>query len=240
MANDIGAKERVLPTGRISYGMAGTSAVPLKVDSDGVLAGIATTISKTIQTELLSPQLLAASTQLKSTTLSLTGVKSATFFIDHGRASTAAFGTNGTEYRIEASEKDTGNDTWRPVASVIANSAACNSIMTGTALAAAVTTIAVVSTTTMVVGDIFVFANTTSAASIEWCKVTSVTGTASFTILDGLTNVQASTQVMYNGGQYFPLLIDAKALTRARVVVNNNASGTTLGIYTRVACITEA
>ena len=255
-----GQKDQALITGRIAYGYDGTNVYPLKCNTAGQLilgagttsigsvilgAGTATagtvavSATKTIQTELLAIQSVAASTNVASTVLSLTGVKKATFFIDHGRANTVAFGTQGTEYRIEGSQKASGNDTWCPLASWVAGSAACLAVSASADVAAGGTTVVVTSGTSIPArGDVVFWLNTAATAS-EWMKVISVAGTASFVFLDGLTNAQAAATSIYTQAERFALLLDVEALTRARVIVNNNASGTTQAIYTRVACITE-
>lgn len=244
--NSVGQTDQVLNTGRIAYGKSGANFYPLQVEgTSGALSLGASTAAVgdvdvrvvTTSSDLLSPQLVAASSQVKSTAYDVSTLKYVTLFIDHGRAATAVFGTNGTEYRVDFTNS-TGRP-WRSVASVVCSSAACNSIMTGTALAVGATIIAVVSTTTMAVGDKFVFANTTSAASIEWAQVVRVNGTADVGILDGLQYVQASTQVMYNGAEHFVLNLNTEAAQQMRVVVNNNASGTTNAIYTHVGLITS-
>jgi len=238
---DKGQTNKVENLGKIIYGGDGTNFYPIAVNSSGVLSGIATTISKTIETEMLASTLIAASTTVLSGTVALTSTKRATFFIDHGRGATAAFGTNGTEYRVEVSEKASGNDTWRSVASVLAASTACSSaISAGTAAPNAGTTvITITSGTAFVAGDLVMWANTTSAASIEWAKVVAISGTATFTVQDGITNAQGSTQVIFNQAEHFVVSMNVEAVTRARVVINNIASGTTNAIYSRIALITE-
>ena len=244
---DKGQTDKVLNTGRIPYVGDGTNFYPMRGDASGhIILGAGTATAGTVSvsaiktaTDILSAQTVAASTNTKSTAHDIGNSKKATVFINHGRSVITAFGTNGTEYRIDFAESNIATAPWRSVVSLTCSSAACSSIRTGTALAAAVTTIAVVSTTTMVNGDLFMFANTASAASVEWCRVTSVTGTASFTILDGLQNIQASTEVMYNKAEHFVVSLDTEGAQQMRVVVNNNASGTTHAIYTKVAVILE-
>ena len=264
----VGDKDLVLNTGRIAYGFDGTNAYPLLVDSSGKqLLGAGTSLVgkvgidqttpgttnavdivpvKTVQTELLATVAVAASAQATSSVLALTGVKKATFFIDHGRAATTAFGTNGTEYRIEASQKATGNDTWVPLASVVANATAAYAIVvSGTTTAAGTAVIAVASTVATEiasVGDAVFWANTTagSATNSEWLKVVAVAAGTSMTIHDVLTYAHLSSATVYTKGERFAVSLDTSAITRARVCVNNAASGTTYAIYSRVACITES
>ncbi len=243
--------DQVLQTGRIAYGDDGTNERAIKVDTTGkiiigagtvTVSAVAGTVevsnTETIQTEMMAIRTVAASVVVASTVLALTGVKQATFFIDHGRGSTVNFAGTGTNYLLQASEKAAGNDTWRTLATFQADSAACSSALSSGAYGAASTTIVILSGTAFVANDMVLIADTTAATASEWIRVVLPTGTASFTILDGLTAAHASTEVMYNKGEHFTVTVDCASLTRARVVVNNNVSGTNQPIYSRVAVIT--
>ena len=239
MAAGQGNKDQILQTGRLAYGKASDGHFyPITVDADG---NIQIPSNETIQTELLASSAIAASVMVKSSELSLLGVKQATFFIDHGRTTEVAFGAlGGTNYLIQASEKAAGNDTWRTLATFVANSAACSTALSSGAVTAAQTSIVILSGTAFVVNDLIMWANTAApSSSTEWARVVTVTGTASFTILDGMTNAQGSTVVITNKAEHFVVTVDVGSLTRARVVVNNTA-GTTAIIRSRIAAITES
>ena len=247
MPGQTGQKDQALISGRITYGYDGTNAYPLKVDSSGQLilpastvaiGKVDTRVTETIQTEMVAISSIAASVQVVSAALSLVGVKKATFLIDHARAGSAAFGTNGTEYRIEVSQKAAGNETWRTLASVLASSAVAQTCASSGNYAAGAGTITILSGTALTLGDVYFWLNG-AAASCEWLKVSAISGTVNFNILDGLTNAQAAASAIVGGAQQFVLTVDVEAITRARVVVNNNASGTSQAIYSRAACITE-
>jgi hypothetical protein len=232
MPNGIGSNDQVLIQGRIVYGYDGTNANPFYANSTG------NGMKKTVQTELVATQAIAVSTQVKSTELSLTGVKKVTFFIDHARAGSAAFATNGTEYRIEASQKATGDDTWRTVASVEAGSAVAMTCAASGNYAIGASTITILSGTAMTLGGLY-FWPSGAAASCEWFKVALATGTASFTTLDALTNAHAAASAIVGSAEQFVVVMDTESLTRARVIVNNNNTGASQAIYSRVAAITE-
>lgn len=245
-----GTKNLVLITGRVAYGKASDGQLyPILVDTNGNIvlgagtaaAGtVAVSATKTIQTELMASSAVAASVIVASTVLSLTGIKQATIFIDHGRTSTVAFGAlGGTNYLIQGSEKAAGNDTWRTLATLVADSAACSSALSSGAVGAGTTVITILSGTAFAANDLIMWANTADVAnSTEWARVATVTGTASFTILDGITNAQGSTVVITNKAEHFVTTLDVSSLTRVRVVVNNTA-GTTAIVRTRIAAITE-
>jgi len=199
------------------------------------LAG--TTITKTIQTELLAPTLVAANAQQLSAELDLANIKKATIYIDHGRTAVTAFVGAGTEYRIEGSQKATGNDTWRTIASVECIITLATAI-TADGNEAAGTTVIDIGANTPAVGDIVFWRNGTLALS-EWMKVVAITGGTDFTIQDGLTNPQLAAQLIYNKAEQFVLTLDVNSLTRLRVVANNNNGTTNVGVVSRVAAITQ-
>jgi hypothetical protein len=222
--------DQALQTGRIAYGLGTDDHVyPLDAGAWG----------KTIQTPLLAASAIAASVIVKSSEINLMGAKKATFFIDHGRASTVAWGAlGGTTYLIQVSEKDTGNDTWVAYTTMQASSAVCASALSSGAVTAAQTSIVILSGTAFVAGQYIMWANTADAAnSTEWAQVTTVTGTASFTVLDPMTNAQGSTVVITNNAQHWAATLDCSSFTRARVVIDNT-TGTTGIVRSRVACIT--
>lgn len=234
MANQIGADNHVLIQGRIAYGMSGTSAVANQANSAGYLqADVRNT--ETIQTELYAAASVAASTVVLSSTISVVGIKRATVFIDHSRASTGGFGINGTEYRIDASQKASGNDTWRTLASVVASSSVAASAASSSDCAAGTTLITITSATAMPANDNICF----TSGTIEWVRSTIATGTASFNIVDATTYGHVSATGLFAGAEHFVVSINTEAVTRMRVAINNQASGTTLAVFSRIACITE-
>jgi len=200
------------------------------------LAG--TTITKTIQTELLAITKVAADAQQKSSELALTNMKKVAVLIDHGRTATTAFVVAGTEYRVEVSQKATGDDTWRMIASAVCGIAAATEI-TADGDEAAGQTLIEIGANTPAINDIVFWENATLADS-EWGKVAAIVGGTSFTLLDGLTNGQAAAKKIYNKGEQFVFLLDVEAYTRLRVVVNNNNGTTNAQVASRVAAITQA
>ena len=220
--------------GRTAFGFDGTNTAPLKVNISSSLGILSTEPVKTIQTELFAAASVAASTQAISSTLSVASVKQATFFIFHGRSGSAAFGTNGTEYRIEGSAVSAGNDSWLPLASVLASSAVAATLASSGTHNAGTTVITILSGTAAVANSLYLF----QTGTLEWMRSVSVSGTASLTILDGLTNAHAAGTISAEA-ELFPLSLNLESVTRVRAVINNNASGTTQAIAARIACITE-
>lgn len=234
--------------GTITCGVAGSSDAILfpylltkLLANSGVDIGdvdiLSTTITKTIQTELLAITKVAANAQQKSSELALTNMKKVTILIDHGRTATTAFVVAGTEYRIEASQKASGDDTWRTIASVEAIITAAIEITAAGAEAIGQTLIAC-GDPEPAVNDIVFWENATLASS-EWMKVVARVDNTSFTIQDGLTNAQATAKKIYNKAEQFVLTLDVTAFTRLRVIVNNNNGTTNAQVASRIAAITQ-
>jgi hypothetical protein len=201
--------------------------------------GVTDNIVKTIQGELLAITKVSANAQQKSAVLALKNMKKIAILIDHGRTATTAFVGAGTEYRVEASQKAVGDDTWRTIASVVCGIAAATET-TADADEAVGETVILCDANCPAVGDIVFWENATLANS-EWAKVVATTtgvGSESFTILDGLTNAQAAAKKIYNKGEQFVLLLDVEDYTRLRVVCNNNNGTTNAQIACRIAAIT--
>jgi len=205
---------------------------------DNNIGNVDVLATKTIQSELLAITAIAAGAQQKSSILALTGIKKAAVFIDHGRTATTAFVGAGTEYRVEVSEKATGNDAWRTLASVVCAITAASEI-TADGNEAAGESVIDIGATTPALGDIIFWENATIANS-EWIKVAAIVAGTSFTCLDDLTNAQTAAQKIYNKAEQFVLNLDVEPFTRMRVVANNNNGSTNAAIVSRVACITEA
>lgn len=220
-----------LPTGTNSIGK-------LAANSGVVIGDVNQNIAKTIQTELLAPTAVAANAQQLSSVLALANVKKATIFVDHGRTATTAFVGAGTEYRIEASQKAAGNDTWVPLASVVCDIAAATAI-TADGNEATGETVIDIGANTPAKGD-YIFWQNANLALCDWGKVVAITAGVDFTLQDGLTNAQLAAQLIYNKAERFALSLDVEAFTRMRVVVNNNNGTTNVNIVSRVACITQS
>lgn len=198
--------------------------------------------TKTIQTELLAITAVAANAQQLSSVLDVSTKFQATIFVDHARdnADVAAMVGNGTEYRVQVSEKASGNDTWVDVPGGTVESAiTASASIVMDALEAAAATVIECGATVPAVGDVVFFKNATIANS-EWGKVVAIVttgGSESFTLQDGLTNEQAAITVT-NQGTRWAMTLDVLSYTRLRVVANNNKGTTNKPIVCRIAAIT--
>jgi hypothetical protein len=239
MANtaQVGQRDQVLNTGRIAYGKYSNYFLPVLVDSSGNQT-INVLVTETTPAVLQASTAIAASTWVKTSETSVVGYKKAAVFIDHARAATAAFGTNGTEYRVEFSAASSGDDKWIAATTWNAGSAVCSSAASSSTVAVGAATCVILSGTAMTIGDI-VYVPSATAGNDEWWRVAAVSGTASFTILDASAYSHAATTAIFGGAERKCIIQDVEPFTRMRVVINNNASGTTQAIQSRVMVITE-
>ena len=201
--------------------------------------GLPGAITKTIQTELQAISALAASVQGISSVLDLSGTeKKVAIFIDHAKDSASAAVGQGTEYAIQVSQKASGNETWRALAVFTAAITAPVAMVTD-GVEAVSSTVIECATGVPAVGDILFFKSATIGNS-EWANVVTRSTAASaeqVTLESGLTFAQAAS-TYFTQGEHFVSVIDTEAITRLRVVANNQKGTTNMAICWRVACIT--
>ena len=197
-------------------------------------------VIKKIETELMAITAVLADTQSVSSELDLSDnlKNQVTIFIDHAKDHASASAGQGTEYAIQVSEKASGNDTWRTLASFTAAITVPIAVVTDGSEAAGQTVIDI-GAVIPAVGDIVFFKNATIGSS-EWANIIAVLSSgvnSTFTIESALTNAQAQ-GTYYTQGEHFVLTIDVKAITRLRVVANNQRGSTNRAIVWRCAAIT--
>lgn len=175
-------------------------------------------LTKTVQTELKAITNVAANGQSISSVFDADSRIAGNIFID---CSPEATNTNGTEFRIETSQKASGNDTWVLYRSIISTIATVNSSAPDATEPIGETVIAEATTTNLASGQIVFFKNATLGNS-EWGRIVAFTASTSFTLLDGLTYEQSATSTWYNRGERFIIPVDFTSVRRIRVVCNNN------------------
>lgn len=193
-------------------------------------------ITKTIETELKAITAVAANVQSISSELDLTGQeKQVTILIDHAKDNASASVGQGTEYVVQVSEKASGDDTWRALASFTA------AITVPTAMVADNAEVGPViecDVATPVVGDILFFKLAVLANS-EWSNVIARVDGESVTLESTLANAIAAGGTYYTQGEHFPVTINVESITRLRVVCNNTKGTTNRAIVWRCAAITS-
>jgi hypothetical protein len=190
-----------------------------------------------IAATLLTPTATAASAVVSGAAIDISRYSEATFFIDHARNAAGAAVGAGTEYRIEASQQATGNDTWRTLTSVVCGITAPTAIITDGAEAVGQTRIEC-GASLPAVGDRVFFLNGTIANS-EWSRVVAIDATGGseyFDIQDALRFAQPQ-QTMYTRSEHFVLTVSLKSVNRIRYVVNNANGTTNQAIVSRISII---
>lgn len=222
---------------------AGVNAIGKLAENLGVNIGnVGLPITKTIQTELKAITQVAADAQSVSSVLDLSGqIKQVALFIDHAKDNASAAVGQGAEYVIQVSEKASGNDVWRALASFTAAITAPTAMRMDAEEAVGQTVIECGSTVPAV-GDILFFKNNTLANS-EWANViarVTTGGSEEVTLESPLTNAQGSPGfIVFTQGEHFVITIDVKSITRMRVVCNNTKGTTNRAIVWRCAAITQ-
>lgn len=194
---------------------------------------------KDIRTELKGITAVAANAQSKSSEIDIVDDQDILLFIDHARDSASAPAGAGTEYKIETSQKASGNDTWRTLQSYVCEVIPVSSIVMDAEKSAGSTRIETGATLPEVGGHVF-FKNATIANS-EWALVTMINATIGaeyFDILDGLTHTQAPI-TLFNRAEHLVLSLNVMTAKRLRVICNNNNGSTNRAIVWRCACISR-
>jgi len=192
---------------------------------------------KAIQDELKAISALAADLQDVSSVKDISTIAILSIFVDHAKDHASASVGAGTKYEVQVSQKASGDDTWRTIFSWQAGITAPTAVVTDGEEAAGQTVIEC-GAAVPEVGDKLIFKNSTLSLS-EWVEVVArVTtgGSETFTIRDGLTNIQAA-GTYYTQGEHFYCVLDVSAFTRLRVIANNNLGTTNRAIVWRCACI---
>ena len=193
-------------------------------------------ITKTIQAELQGITAVASAAQSISSELSCPNQLAATIFIDFGLDSATT--PVGTEFMIGVSQKASGNDTWRTIWSILTGVTAPSAIVTDAQETAGATVIECGATVPAL--NNIVFLKNSTIGNSEWVKVVArviTAGSESFTIQDGLTNIQAA-GTYYDKAEQFIVQLDLPAIKRLRVVCNNNYAASSASCVWRCACIT--
>lgn len=197
----------------------------LSATDNAVLDAIALSVAaekdatKTVGTNVMPLQTVAASSVAISSTISVASKLSAKFYIHFGREAATAAGA-GVNIRIESSSKSSGDGHWYTEVPFTTNFAAVSDEAVSGTEAAGQTVISVASTTGLTAGDIVFFFNSTVGNS-EWHRVKSIVTNTSITLEDALVNAQTGSTI-YDGAEMFVAQLDLTAGSRYRVVADGS------------------
>jgi hypothetical protein len=135
--------------------------------------------TKTANQTLIALQKIAANGVVVGTPVNVSSKLGGLIYARFGRRSASA-ATAGVNIRLEASSKDSGDNSWFPFAILTTAYAACQSQTLGTT-AAGQKVLAMASTTGIAAGDVLFIDNAT-AANCEWGRVSSIVANTSATI----------------------------------------------------------
>lgn len=135
----------------------------------------------------------------------------------------ATANTNAGLFLIQGSGSASGDEDWAILAQVQATvSTADTEAMTATEPAAE-TVLAVASTTGFAANDLLYIQHTT-VGNGEWARCQEIVTNTSINLIDGLTNEQTSSSVIWNDADVVPVQIDITGLTRVRVVFQHEGA----------------
>jgi hypothetical protein len=189
---------------------------------------------KTIQTEPLALQLIAASTGVvKSAVIDVSTFFSGTVYWDFSPQDTTASAA-ATGLSIQSSQKAAGDDAWVPMQEWLSPTVTAT-ILTQNAGGGAGSNVIGVAAGTIGANLRFLLLDGTLANS-EFCLRVAQSG-ANITVEDNLTNSHAANSLI-TGAERFKIDLDFTGIKRIRICVYNNRGATNRPVYCRVALTT--
>jgi len=144
--------------------------------------------------------------------------------------------TVGPELQIQSTPFPTGDAGWLPIITpIIFGTTTPNSSAVDGSEPVGSTLVEEATTTGLANGQLIFFKNAALQSS-EFSRVQAVSGGASFTIFDGLTNAQTGS-TWFNQGEHSAPIVDLGGVKRMRAVVNNNRNATARAIALRVGLV---
>lgn len=177
------------------------------------------TITKTVQSALLSLQSVAASSVVVGSAVSISTALSAMVHARFGRRSATAAGA-GANIRIEASRASSGDNTWFPLATFTSAFAACEAEAVSGTVNSGTNVVTVASTTNLTAGDI-VFIDNGTIANSEWGRIKTISTNTSVTLEDNLVNAQTSSNIYDSAEIYTPVYVP-EGVIRLRAVADGS------------------
>lgn len=181
-----------------------------------------TTISKTAGTALLSHQAVTHPDTVKGSAVDVSSKIAATVFLFHCSVEATA-NTNPGVFLVQTSASSSGDEDWVTAYTVpVTISTADTEAMTATEPVGE-TVLAVASTTGFVANDYLYIQNTT-VGNGEWARCQEIVSNTSINLIDGLTNEQTSSSVIWNDADVIPIQISLLSEARIRVVFQHEGT----------------
>jgi hypothetical protein len=192
---------------------------------------------KTVQTEQLSIQSVLANANVTGAAFDVSTKFSGTYLIDFAAINAQATPV-ATEFCIQTSQKDSGNDTWVNMFTWLSSAAQAASLAISAGGGVGASTI----TLTPTLGDtnVYFFLQNGTLGNSEWSRRIKLTGGGPYvvTVEDPFTNDQSGA-TGWNVAERYKYDIDFSSIRRTRVCINNSRSNTLArDIVVRVALIT--
>lgn len=174
---------------------------------------------KTIQTDLLAIQSVAASSVVNSSVFDFSGKIEGAVLVRFGRRAATSAGA-GVRIRIEVSNNATTDNSWFPLAILTTSFSACEAEAVSGTVGSGTNVITVASTTNLTAGDV-VFIDNSTIGNSEWGRIKSISANTSVTIEDNLVNAQTGS-TLYDAAEIFPPIIIPGFPRRIRAVVDGS------------------
>lgn len=159
--------------------------------------------------------------------------------IYHGFIETAA-NTNPGTFLIQTSPESTGNANWVTVQRLRTIDSTPDPVDPTNAEAAGQTLIETTVTTGFAVGDYCYFEDVAAAAEGEWVYVSSLVAATSITLIEGLDNAHAATDLVRNDAESWQVSLKLDGVRRYRVVyLHQGTTGADTAIFVRGREVTE-
>ena len=194
------------------------------------------------EVELIAITAVAGGAQSKSAEMNTADLDAVAIGIYHAPDGNAV-PTYGTEYRIEASALDAGDDAWVVLTSFVTARAAATAYAADAGEPIGETVIAEGATAGLVAGQIAFFDTPAGGglADSQWRRIVDVNANVSFTLLDGLTMATAIGDAIWNMAEIFRAEVSGH-WRRLRVVCDNNYldGAVTIALNWKALAVTNA
>lgn len=179
-------------------------------------------ITKTSDIAILAHTAITHPDTLKGSAQDVSTKLAATIILFHSSVEATA-NTNPGTFLIQISGAASGDEDWATIQSfTCSNTTADTEAMTATEPVGE-TVLACASTTGFVATDYLYIQNTTLANG-EWARCQEIVTNTSINLIDGLTNEQTNTSVIWNDADIFVAQIDLTAVKRIRVVFQHEGA----------------